>query len=315
MRQTTLVLAIATAMIAGFASPASAKSARAESDGMAEVAAAGISSAVLIVPQDEAPNWADMVANDDGEPPRFRAVPNVALLAGPSGEVVTAEWTGTYAQVMRQAYAHAVLGHVEYAKFMVAEAEAGLAAARDAATAHTPLGAALIAQVEAETVRPIAAHVAARIALSEGQTDAARALATASTLTGPTGAELAAATGLPLPDRLPSRLQMRPRFAHAVVVEQGSLALELAALTPTPLALPAVPFLSDEADVAMPRPTLALSPLFGSEQGMAHPAIGRPYSRFSWTLGAGQGRPAPWQLDGILPLRPATAAMVRLPFD
>ncbi len=278
---------------------------------MADVASAGVSSAMLVRPLDEEPNWAGLVADDDGEPPRFRPVPNATLLSGPSGDLVSAEWTETYAQVMRQAYAHAVLGHIEYARFMVAQAEAGLAAARSTTNAHAALADALIAQVETQTVRPIAAHVAARIALSEGQTDKARALAAASPLDGLTGAELAAATGLPLPERQMSR----PRFANPAMIQEGSPAVRLASLITNRLALATHPLLLDETDVVTPRPTFAALPPLGSYRGLAQLAIGQPYSRFSWTLGYGYGRPAPWQLEGILPLRPATTAMVRLPFD
>jgi len=184
----------------------------------------------------EPANWAELVAADDGQLPAF--LPPPVDRFGSAGETAAiAAWAATYEQVMQQAYAHAVLGHTEYARYLVSEAVNGLSAVRGSVKRDRARALKLIAWVERETVSPIAAHVEARIAFSEGRETEARALAEAVVLTGSTGTELAYATGL----SSPAKRDYAPRLVLLAASELSARNVGLGELT-----LPAIAQLSVE---------------------------------------------------------------------
>ena len=181
-------------------------------------------------------NWAELVAEDDGQLPTF--LPPPVDRFGSAGETsAIAAWAATYEQVMRQAYAHAVLGHTEYARYLVSEAVNGLSAVRGSVKRDRARALKLIAWVERETVSPVAAHVEARIALSEGREAEARVLAEATVLTGSTGTDLAYATGLSSPAR-------RGRASRAVLLAVSELPVQ--SIGTGELSLPAIAQISVE---------------------------------------------------------------------
>lgn len=304
MTQATLVPAIVAALIAACATPSFARPGDA-----AETSVGAKSSEVAAEPAAETLDWTEMVATDDGELPLFRPVPNATLLAGPSSDLVRTEWTAPYQKALQLAYAHARLGHTEYARFIVREIEDRLEAALADPRSDNFHTARLIAQVESRTVRRIAAHIEARIAFDEGRSKDAYALAAASDLDGPTGVELAAAVGLPA-DRAPTD---RPLFANARTREDAPLTAGLAALNPSQLALPAPTILLDETGSAPPT-TLALSSMGGVPGMPTYPGVRQPYAHISWAPGI--VRQVPWQLAGILPQRPPVTVSLFYPsFD
>ena len=135
-------------------------------------------------------NWAGVVALDDGEGPRFTAPPSLAQLLGHASGPSLSEWTGRHIGTLQQAYAHAALGHTEYARTLVAATQQSMTEQRAAAANH-PVTLALVAMLEREAVSPLATQVEARIALEAGDMETARTLAARISLAGPTGEDLA----------------------------------------------------------------------------------------------------------------------------
>ena len=210
-------------------------------------------------------DWAELVALDDSE---FAPLtpPPVKRFDKPNESEAIAEWAATYARAMRRAYAHAALGHIEYARQIVATTRAGLDAARNCTNEEGGRADRLLAWVERQTVTKIAVQIEARIAHSEGRTADALQLAQAADLDGPTGTELAAAVGLAI---LPSR-QERQKY---------ELAMQTPAAQTSPvlvrgLALPAI---------AQIRSADAQSVGPDAKPRVAH-AEAAPTGRFAWTV-------------------------------
>ncbi|MDG6079174.1 hypothetical protein E3U23_08205 [Erythrobacter litoralis] len=177
-----------------------------------------------------AADWAVLVAEEDPDAPLPGPPPEPG--DGTDAHAVLADWVGGYVRMVRQAYAHAALGHIEYARYLVTNARDNLAVSEggegNASKTLTEL-------VRTDLVDTVAAHIEARIAFEEDRVEDARRLASASKLDGPTGADLAAAVGLPLPAKADV---LRPAMQAPIILgaAEGRMPSAPLALDSLPLA-------------------------------------------------------------------------------